>query len=186
MIFRELALAGAWIIDPEPVEDERGAFGRLYCRQAFADQGLLSSFDQLSFSFNARAGTVRGLHLQRPPHAETKLIRVTAGAAFDVFVDLRAGSTTYGRWAAVELTARNRRQVYVPPGLAHGFQTLEDGTELFYQIASAYEPAAQDGVVWDDPQLDIAWPLADRPIVSARDRGLPPLSAFEPIRTLAG
>lgn len=181
MIFHETELAGAYVVEPEPIEDQRGFFARTFCAETFARQGLAASFDQISISFNRTAGVLRGLHLQRPPKAEAKLIRCTAGAVFDVIVDLRAGSPTYGRWIGVELSAANRRQLYVPPGLAHGFQAIMDGTELAYHIASPYAPELQDGVRFDDPDLAVAWPDPHGAIVSDRDRNLPTLSAFKPI-----
>ncbi|HEY2658087.1 MAG TPA: dTDP-4-dehydrorhamnose 3,5-epimerase [Caulobacteraceae bacterium] len=181
MRIEETPLAGAYLITPEPVEDERGAFARLFCAETFAARGLATQFEQSSFSYNRKAGTLRGLHLQRPPHAEVKLIRATAGAVFDVIVDLRAGSPTYGRWHGAELSAENRRQFYVPAGFAHGFQSLKDHSELTYAITPPYAPAFQDGVGFDDPELAIAWPDATGAIASARDRALPPLSAFAPI-----
>ena len=169
------------MITPEPSQDERGAFARLFCAQTFAAHGLASVFEQTSMSYNHRAGTLRGLHLQRPPHAETKLIRATAGAVFDVIVDLRAGSPAYGRWHGVELSAQSRRQFYVPAGFAHGFQSLTDGAELFYHITPPYAPQSVDGVAFDDPDLAIAWPDPDGAILSPRDRALPALSVFRPI-----
>jgi dTDP-4-dehydrorhamnose 3,5-epimerase len=181
VIFRETGLEGAWIVEPEPIEDERGFFARTFCARIFAERGLDPTLEQVSLSYNRRAGTLRGLHLQRPPHAEAKLVRATAGAVKDVIVDLRAGSPTFGQWIAVELSAENRRQVYIPSGVAHGFQTLADGTELAYHISAAYAPGAQDGVRFDDPDLAIAWPDPQGAIVSERDRGLPALAAFRPI-----
>ena len=181
MRIEETPLAGAYLITPQPAEDDRGAFARLFCAETFAAHGLASHFEQSSFSYNRRAGTLRGLHLQRPPHAETKLIRATAGAVYDVIVDLRAGSPTYGRWHGAELSAANRRQFYVPAGFAHGFQTLADHSELTYAITPPYAPASQAGVRFDDPALAIAWPDPGRAILSDRDRALPPLTAFEPI-----
>ena len=181
MIFRETALAGAWLVEPEPATDDRGFFARLVCAETFAERGLNGRFDQISASFNARRGTLRGLHLQRPPHAETKLVRVTAGAIFDVIVDLRAGSDSYGRWLGVELSAANRRQLYIPEGFAHGFQTLTDAAEVAYHIGQPYAPEAQDGVRWDDPELAIAWPAPETAIVSDRDRALPRLADFRPV-----
>ena len=174
-------LAGAYLISPDLAEDERGAFARLFCAQTFAEHGLVTRFEQTSLSYNRRAGTLRGLHLQRPPHAEVKLIRATAGAVFDVIVDLRAGSPTYGRWHGVELSAENRRQFYVPIGFAHGFQSLVDHTELSYAITPPYAPASQAGVRFDDPALAIAWPNPAGAILSDRDRALPALAAFDPI-----
>jgi dTDP-4-dehydrorhamnose 3,5-epimerase len=181
VIFEPLDLAGAFLVLPEPIEDERGAFARLYCAETFAAHGLDPRLDQISLSFNSRAGTLRGLHLQRPPHAEAKLIRVTAGAIWDVIVDVRAGSPTFGQWRAAELSAANRRQLYVPAGLAHGFQSLTDGAEITYHISVPYQADAQDGVRWDDPDLAIPWPAPDAAILSDRDRALPSLSALKPV-----
>lgn len=180
MRFRETPLPGAFVVEPEPSEDERGSFARLFCAQAFAERGLETRLAQASVSFNRRRGVLRGLHLQRPPHAEAKLVRVTAGAVLDVIVDLREGSPTYGRSHAVELSAENRRQLYVPKGFAHGFQALADSTEVAYLISDSYVPEAQDGVRWDDPDLAIEWPLPEAAIVSERDRGLRTLQAFVP------
>ena len=181
MIFEPLPLAGAVLVRPEPVEDERGFFARLYCRETFAAAGLDPALDQVSVSFNRRAGTLRGLHLQRPPQAETKLVRVTAGAIWDVIVDVRAGSATYGQWRAVELNAEGRNQLYIPAGFAHGFQSLTDGAEVLYHISVPYRPELQAGIRWDDPDLAIPWPDPAAAILSDRDRALPPLSAFEPV-----
>lgn len=180
MIFRETKLAGVYIIDAEPIADERGAFTRTFCARAFAAHGLETAIDQCSASFNAKKGTLRGLHYQAPPHSEAKLVRVTAGAIYDVAVDLRAGSPTYGQWAAAELTAENRRMLYIPKGCAHGFQTLMDASELFYQIAEFYEPASARGLRWDDDDLAITWPDKDTPILSERDRSFPRLRDLAP------
>lgn len=176
MIFTETALPGAWVVEPEPVHDERGFFARTFDRDAFATRGLCTAFAQCSVSYNHRAGTLRGLHFQAAPHEEAKLVRCTAGAVFDVIVDLRPGSATRGRWAAVELSAENRRALYIPEGFAHGFQSLADGSELFYQISVPYRPESARGVRWDDPAFAIAWPEAERRIVSARDRSYPDFS----------
>ena len=142
---------------------------RTFCREEFQARGLACEFVQCSTSFNRHRGTLRGLHFQDAPYAETKLVRCTRGRVFDVAVDLRAGSTTRGRWSATELSAETGRMVYIPAGFAHGFQTLEDDTELFYQISVPYRPEAARCIAWDDPSLAIAWPLAD-PVLSARDR----------------
>jgi len=181
MIFEATPLAGAVLITPEPARDERGEFARLYCAETFAAQGLNPHLDQISYSFNQRKGTLRGLHLQRPPHGETKLVRVTAGAIFDVIVDVRAGSPTFGRWHGVELNAADRRQLYIPVGFAHGFQTLTDATEILYLISPAYAPGSQDNLRWNDPDLAITWPDPDGAIMSERDRSLGTLKAFTPI-----
>lgn len=175
MIFRETELAGVFLIEPEPVSDERGAFARVFCAREFAERGLETDIAQCSVSFNARKGTLRGLHYQAAPHEEAKLVRVSAGAVFDVAVDLRAGSKSYGRWIGAELSADNRRMLYIPKGCAHGFQTLHDATEVVYQISAYYEPASARGVRWDDPDLAIAWPDTAAPILSERDQAFPTL-----------
>lgn len=171
MRFTETELAGAWVVEPEPLADARGFFARTFDAAAFADRGLRSAFPQCSVSFNARAGTLRGMHYQAAPHEEAKLVRCTAGAIYDVIVDLRAGSPTRGRWTGVELTADNRRALYVPEGFAHGFQTLADDSEVFYQISAEFVPDAARGVRWDDAAFGIAWPAAGQRVMSDRDRG---------------
>lgn len=171
----ELPLQGAFVVDPEPIEDERGFFARTFCASSFEKLGLDPRVSQCNVSFNRQRGTVRGMHFQRPPHPEAKLVRCTAGAIWDVIVDLRDGSPTRGRWHAKELTAANHGALFIPAGFAHGFQTLTDDAEVFYQMSTAYEPAASGGINPFDPALGIAWPL---PVsaVSDRDRGLPALS----------
>ncbi|HEX8645992.1 MAG TPA: dTDP-4-dehydrorhamnose 3,5-epimerase [Thermoleophilaceae bacterium] len=178
MRFRETAVAGAWAVEVEPAADERGMFARTFDAEAFRERGLGSEYVQCSTSYNRAAGTLRGLHHQAGEHAECKLVRCTAGAVYDVVADVRPGSPTYLRWDAVELTAENRAALYVPRGVAHGFQTLVDGAELLYMIDRPYEPAAARGVRWDDPAFAIDWP--DAPggrIMSARDRGYPDYAA---------
>jgi dTDP-4-dehydrorhamnose 3,5-epimerase len=174
--FLETRLAGAYVIEVDRIEDERGFFARSFARDEFAARGLRTDFVQSSISFNARAGTLRGMHYQVPPHAETKLVRCTRGAIFDVIVDLRPGSPTARQWTSAELTARNHRMLYVPEGFAHGFVTLLDESEVFYEITAYYDASAARGVRWDDPVLGIAWP---RPpvVLSERDRALPRLDA---------
>lgn len=160
------------IIEPDLHADERGAFARTYCADEIRAHGLDARVAQCSTSFNRRAGTLRGLHYQRPPHAEVKLVRCTMGAIFDVAVDLRPESPTYCRWVGVELTAENRRALYVPEGCAHGFLTLVDGSEVFYQISSPYVAQAGTGVRWNDPAFGVQWPST--PIVMAeRDADYP-------------
>ncbi len=176
MKFIETELKGAYIIEPEHLEDERGFFARTFCEQEFAAHGLEIRFVQCSVSFNRRKGTLRGLHYQAAPHAEVKLVRCTAGAAFDVVVDIRPGSPTYKRWLGVELSSGNHKMLYIPEGFAHGFQSLEDRTELFYQISKAHAPEAARGIRWDDPAIGISWPMKPL-VVSARDQGFPVLSA---------
>ena len=172
MIFREQAIAGVYELAPEPAEDERGLFARTYARDEFAEQGISFSVEQASVSYNSRRGTLRGLHLQLPPHEEAKLVRCVAGAVYDVVVDLRVGSPTQLRWLGVELSGERRNALYVPPGVAHGFVTLVDACELEYLISTAYAPAAAAGVRWDDPALRIEWPL-EPAVISSRDAAYP-------------
>jgi len=173
--FREIGLSGAFVIEPDPISDERGMFARLFDAGVFRDRGLPSTFVQASTSFNARRGTLRGLHYQTETRAEAKLVRCTTGAIFDVVVDVRPGSVTFGRWQSVELSDENRFTLYVPPGFAHGYETLVDRTEVFYQMTVPYVASADRGVIWDDPTLAIAWPIPPS-VMSARDRALPLLS----------
>ncbi len=173
MIFTETELRGAFVVDIEPREDERGLFARAWCEDELARHGLETRVAQCNLSFNHRAGTLRGMHFQRPPHAEVKLVRCTRGAVYDVIVDLRPESPTRGRWVAVELTADNRRTLYIPEGFAHGYQTLVDATETYYQVSAAYAPDAEGGVRWDDPSFGIVWPDADERIISEKDRAWP-------------
>jgi dTDP-4-dehydrorhamnose 3,5-epimerase len=174
MHFGETPLAGLLTIDVDASSDERGLFARTFDADAFAARGLSTDFPQCSTSFNVRAGTLRGLHYQAGAHAESKLVRCTAGAAYHVVVDLRPESNTHRRWHAVELTAQNRRALYVPRGVAHGYQTLVDGTELLYMIDRRFEPSAARGVRWDDPAFGVVWPEPPGPrTISDRDRGFP-------------
>jgi len=170
--FAETELAGAYLIDVEKMEDERGFFARTFCRDEFAARGLRPVFVQCNVSFNARKGTLRGMHFQQPPHEEAKLVRCTRGALYSVIVDLRRGSATRKRWIAVELTADTRRMLYVPEGCAHGFQTLEDNCEVFYQMSEAYHPEFARGLRWNDPAFGIRWPDPG-PFVSQRDAHYP-------------
>ena len=175
MIFRETTLPGAVVVEPQALEDERGFFARTWCEEEARAHGLDPRVVQCNVSFNHRAGTLRGLHWQAAPHAEAKLVRCTHGAIFDVIVDLRPGSPTFGRHVSVTLSRENRLMLYVPAGFAHGFQTLEDGSEVFYQMSAAFHGLSARGIVWDDPMLAIAWPPAAQRIVSERDRALPRL-----------
>jgi dTDP-4-dehydrorhamnose 3,5-epimerase len=179
MIFTETALPGAFIIDLEPRQDERGFFARSFCQREFAAHGLKTVIVQSNISFNHRGGSIRGLHFQYPPAAETKVVRCTRGAMLDVIVDLRPESPTYLRHAAVELTADNRRSLYVPERFAHGYQVLVDGTETTYDVGEYYTPEAEGGLAFDDPRLAIAWPLRASEM-SPKDRAWPPLSSVEP------
>lgn len=175
MRFVETSLPDAYVIEPERFADARGHFARTYSAQEFSDLGLDARVDQCSTSFSTRAGTLRGMHFQADPHAETKLVRCTRGEAFDVALDLRPRSPTYLRWHAVTLTAENGHAFFIPEGCAHGFQTLVDATEILYQISVPYEPSAGRGVRWDDPTFGIAWP--DPPstgrIMAQRDAAYP-------------
>ena len=172
MIFTELPLSGAYLIEMERFADERGFFARSYSAEVFAKRGLGPELRQCSVSYNARRATLRGMHYQAAPHEEHKLVRCTAGAIFDVIVDIRSSSPTYRRWYGAELTAGNRNSLFVPPGFAHGFLTLADDTEVYYMISVAHAPQFARGVRWNDPEFDIEWPL--RPaVISARDASYP-------------
>jgi dTDP-4-dehydrorhamnose 3,5-epimerase len=171
--FVELKLGGAFRIEPERRADERGFFARTWCRREFAARGVCCDWVQCNVSYNRRRGTLRGLHYQAAPWGEAKLVRCTAGGVYDVIVDLRPGSPTRGRWEAVELTAENRWQLFVPEGFAHGFQTLADDTELFYQMGREYCPEAARGLRWDDPALAISWPECRQRTISAADLAYP-------------
>ena len=172
MIFRETPLAGAWVLEPERFEDERGFFARTWCRRDFEARGLDPGIAQCSVSWNHRRGTLRGLHLQIAPHEEVKLVRVTRGAVWDVIVDLRPESPTFKCHFGITLSAENRHELYIPKGMAHGFQTLEDGTEVFYQISEFYAPDSARGYRWDDPAFAIPWPEPVT-VMSEKDRTLP-------------
>lgn len=173
MRFEELHLGGAFVIEPERKEDERGFFARTWCRREFAAHGIDCDWVQCNISFNKRRGTLRGMHYQIAPHEEAKLVRCTMGALYDVIVDLRPSSPQRGKWVGVELTADNRRMLYVPPGFAHGFQTLADDTEVFYQMSEFHCPEAARGVRWNDPKLAIDWPPCEQRIITARDQNYP-------------
>ena len=172
MRFTETKVAGAYVVDVDRMEDDRGFFARTFCRDEFAARGLRPSFVQCNVSFNMRRGTLRGLHFQELPHEEAKLVRCPRGAIYDVVVDLRTSSPTHGRWIAEMLTADNGKMLYIPEGCAHGFQTLEDNSEVFYQMSEAYHPESARGLRWNDPAFAIRWPLAN-PIVSQRDAAYP-------------
>ncbi len=172
MRFHATSIRGAYRVEIEPIVDERGTFARTFCRREFAAQGLATEWVQSSVSFNPTAGTLRGLHYQAAPHQETKLLWVTRGRLWDVIVDLRPDSPSYLAHAALTLAVDERTALYVPPGVAHGFLTLEPDTEVFYQISEFYHPDAARGVRWDDPAFAIAWPA--RPVlISERDRSYP-------------
>lgn len=168
-------LPGAYVVKLEPIGDERGWFARTFDAAAFAELGLDASVVQCNASFNERAGTLRGMHFQAEPHGEPKLVRCTRGAVYDVIVDLRADSTAFRQWFGIELRAGGTESLYAPSGLAHGFQTLEDASEVHYQMGQAYVPGAARGVRWDDPAFGIEWPApppAGR-VISKRDAAYP-------------
>jgi dTDP-4-dehydrorhamnose 3,5-epimerase len=172
MIFKETPLPGAYVLAIERREDVRGFFARTWDPDEFTAHGLNPHVAQCSISFNLKCGTLRGMHYQAPPHAEAKLVRCTAGAIFDAIIDLRPDSPTYTRWFGITLSAENYQMLYVPEGFAHGFQTLMDSTEVFYQISAFYAPEAGRGVRWDDPTFGITWPPAERTITE-RDATYP-------------
>ncbi len=172
MQFQRTAIGGVFRVKAEPHTDERGAFARLHCPEEFAAAGISFTPAQTSVSCNPHPGTLRGLHYQAAPHAETKLVRVTRGRVFDVAVDLRPQSPTHRRWIAEELSADNLMALYIPEGVAHGFLTLEAHTDVLYQIAPAYQPGHDAGVRWDDPAFSIDWPSAPE-LISARDAAYP-------------
>ena len=172
MIFIETELSGSFVIEPELRRDERGFFARAWGRDEFERRGLDARVAQCGISYNWRKGTLRGMHYQREPHAQAKLVRCTRGSVYDVIVDLRPESPTFARWIGAELTADNRRALYVPAGFAHGYQALEDDSEIFYQMSESYHPEAEAGVRWDDPAFRISWPL-EVSVISPRDRDYP-------------
>lgn len=172
MIFREEKLKGLFVIELERLEDERGFIALSWSERAFKEHGLNPGLVECNISFNRRKGTLRGMHYQEEPHAQAKLVRCTRGAIYDVAVDLRPGSTTFRQWVAAELTADNYRALFIPEGFAHGFQTLEDDTEILYQMSSVYVPGSGRGVRWDDPAFGIEWPPDERTIIQ-RDREFP-------------
>jgi len=172
VIFTETKLKGAFLVEPERFEDERGFFALSWSGAEFAARGLSARLVECNISFNRRRGTLRGMHYQLAPHAQAKLVRCTMGAVYDVIVDLRPDSPTFRQWVAAELSAENRLMLHVPEGFAHGFQTLEDGSEVFYQMSDVYAPESARGVRWDDPAFRIEWPPGER-IIIARDREYP-------------
>jgi dTDP-4-dehydrorhamnose 3,5-epimerase len=172
VIFTETPIPGAYLVEMALLGDERGFFARSWCREEFAQHGLNANLAQCDVSYNRKCGTLRGMHYQTEPYPEAKLIRCTAGAIYDVMLDLRRNLDTYGNWTAFELSAANRRMVYVPEGVAHGFQTLADDSEVFYQMSEFYHPECARGVRWDDPAFGIAWPLPVS-VVSEKDRSYP-------------
>lgn len=168
MIFTETELKGAYILEIKKMEDERGFFGRSWCKREMEEHGLNGNVVQTNVSYNKVKGTFRGMHFQRAPHQETKLVRCTKGAILDVIIDLRPASPTYKKWIAVELTEQNHKMLYVPEDFAHGFVTLEDNTEVTYQVTQFYTPGAEGGLRWNDPAFGIQLPLTPT-VISAKD-----------------
>lgn len=177
MRFVETGLAGAWIIEPERLTDERGYFMRTWCRKELAAHGVTGDFPQGNLSFNRQRGTLRGMHFQRPPSREGKLVRCARGEIHDVIVDLRRDSATYLRHCGVLLSGANGRSLYVPAGFAHGFQTLGDDTEVVYAMGDYYDAALSTGVRWNDPAFGIEWPIATPTVISERDAAYPDFDA---------
>jgi dTDP-4-dehydrorhamnose 3,5-epimerase len=176
MKFTNTKIADAWLIDLEPKIDERGFFARAWCQEEFAQHGIELKFAQANIAVSNRAGTLRGLHFQAAPNAEAKLVRCTRGAAFVAIADMRANSPSFGQWLGVELTAENRRALYVPKGCAQGYQTLADDTEMFYQMSTAFVPGAGRGIRYDDPFFKIQWPV-EITCISEVDQNWPPFNA---------
>lgn len=172
MRFVSTPLAGAYLVEPEEIADERGFFARTWCRDEFAGHGLNPNLVQCNISYNKLRGTLRGMHYQKAPHAEVKLVRCTQGAIYDVIIDLRNESPTYYQWFGVELTAENRKAIYVPEGFAHGFITLTDDAEVLYQMSESYHAECAAGVRWNDKTFSIDWPV-EVTVISERDRSYP-------------
>ena len=175
MIFTETRLKGAYIIDVKPIDDERGFFARGWCRNEFETYNLNPNVVQLNIGFSHKRGTLRGMHFQMAPEEEAKLVRCTQGAIYDVIIDLRRNSPTHGQWLGIELTGENHRMLYAPEGFEHGYQTLVDRTEIYYQTSEFYAPQHASGVCFDDPAFGIQWPIPVE-IISQQDRNWPPYS----------
>lgn len=173
MIFTETELKGAFIIEMEPIRDNRGFFARAWCQKEFEEHGLITNFVQANVTFSPQRGTLRGLHYQIAPHEEVKLVRCTRGAIYDVIIDLRPESSTYKQCLGTELTADNRKMIYIPGGFAHGYQILMNDTEVFYQVGQFYAPEHERGIRWDDPAFEIDWPIAGPLILSKKDTRWP-------------
>ncbi len=173
MTFTETRLPGVWLVDGEVFHDNRGLFALAWAPEPFAARGLETGIAQASLAVNRRRGTIRGLHYQSAPFEEVKFIRAIRGVVYDVAVDVRPDSPTYRRWLGVELSAENRRMLYVPRGFAHGYQTLSDDAEVLYFVSAPYSPAHQQGIRWNDPAIGIDWPLGPPTVISDRDRQFP-------------
>ena len=174
MEFHATDVAGAFRIEPRPFEDDRGYFMRAYCRHEMHDAGIEVDFIQANMAGSTHRGTLRGLHYQVAPNEEGKLVRCIRGSIFDVVVDIRPDSETFGRWAGVELTHQNRQMLYIPPGCAHGYLTLEEQSEVYYLVSAEYAPESERGICWDDPAFAIDWPIAENLILSDKDQAWPP------------
>ena len=177
MIFRPTSLSGLFLILPQRIEDERGFFARTWCEKEAAQHGIKANWVQSNTSLNRQKGTLRGLHYQAAPHEEAKLVRCTRGAIFDVAVDIRKESPSFGRWEAATLSAENGQAFYIPAGFAHGFQTLSDDSEVLYLMSAFYHPELSRGILWNDPKIGIKWPSPDNIVVSAQDSAHPLLNA---------
>lgn len=175
MIFTHSPLKGVVIIQPELLSDQRGFFARAFCQKEFSEQNLNPTLVQCNISFNLKKGTLRGMHFQAAPHGETKLVRCTMGSIYDVVIDLRPDSPTYKQWFSIQLSAAGRNMLYIPEGVAHGFQTLEDHSEVFYQMSSEYVASAARGLRWNDPSFNIIWPLPVE-VISPKDAEYPMFS----------
>jgi dTDP-4-dehydrorhamnose 3,5-epimerase len=173
MLFTQLYLLGSFLVTLKPHQDERGSFTRSFCQSTFEDAGLKLDIVQTNISFNHYQGTLRGMHFQADPFGEVKLIRCTKGAIFDVIVDIRPESNTFGQWATVTLTEDNNQTLYIPTGFAHGFQTLRDSTEVLYYMSTTYKAEATQGILWRDPALAIEWPHVPKRIISKKDNAFP-------------
>jgi dTDP-4-dehydrorhamnose 3,5-epimerase len=172
MKFTDTGFAGLFVVELDLNRDERGYFARTFCSESFTGQGLQSTYPQCGTAYNARSGTVRGMHFQKPPHGEVKLVRCTRGAIHDVVIDLRPASATYLKCYHVELGQEDGRELYVPDGFAHGYQTLQDASEVHYMLSTCYVPDAASGLRWDDPAFSLTWPLPIT-VISERDRNWP-------------
>jgi dTDP-4-dehydrorhamnose 3,5-epimerase len=175
MMFKEMRVGGAFVLEVEKVEDERGFFARSWCQKEFQMHSLVSHLVQANISFNKQKGTLRGMHYQAPPYGEAKVVRCTRGAIFDVIIDLRPESPTFKQWISVELTADNYKMLYVPENCAHGYITLEDSTEVTYLVSQFYHRELERGVRYDDPAFGVRWPIKVQ-VISEKDKRLPCVS----------
>ncbi|MFH1932399.1 MAG: dTDP-4-dehydrorhamnose 3,5-epimerase [Pseudomonadota bacterium] len=173
MIFQETKLPGVFVIEIEKRQDNRGFFARAWCKKEFESRGLNTSFAQANLAFSKKNGTLRGMHYQMSPYEEIKLVRCIKGAIYDVAIDLRPDSPTYKSWVGVELTDDNHKMLYIPENFAHGYQTLTDNAEVFYQVSQFYSPESERGVRWDDPAFGIKWPETDDVVISEKDKNWP-------------